>query len=522
MIKRAIIPFLLVIFFVVRGTSQTIEVKGSVEGDWSVDTVKVTGDITIPKEAVLKISPGVLVQFQGHFRWSIFGALQAVGKEGNPVVITIANSSGFDDYETTEGGWNGIYIQGDAEQDSIIFEHCRISYSKAAGADSLDKYCGAIYADNHQKIRISRSEISDNYCEKQGAGIALHHSTAVIEHCTLKNNIAGKEEGGAEFGAALNAHKSTITLSNSLIANNWSMRVGGAIFLSECPHAEFHHNIFTGNEGSTGGVFFLTGCDYALFSNCLFYENHGRYFGGVGSGKEGYLQFINCTSTRNYGGQGGAIYMSSDVLFDFFNCIFYDDAAGGNGPEIYIAYASSTGSFLNCNVKGGLEDFGGGGVGEGVFWGKFDDCIDVDPRFEDASLSNFKLRDNSPCVNQGSIKFIEDKIAEFDLAGNPRTVRGVIDIGAYENQEGVSIKPLTKDNEWITISYHAEAFHFSSEKTIREIQLYDLQGGLAARYQPNINVGSVSFRKTTQQPAIYIVRVLADDGVVFRKKMIVR
>jgi hypothetical protein len=57
------------------------------------------------------------------------------------------------------------------------------------------------------------------------------------------------------------------------------------------------------------------------------------------------------------------------------------------------------------------------------------------PLFVNAAAGNYQLASNSPCVNVGNNAYAQ---GVTDLAGNPRIIGGVVDLGAYENTNGAT------------------------------------------------------------------------------------
>ncbi|NQV17078.1 MAG: T9SS type A sorting domain-containing protein [Armatimonadetes bacterium] len=52
----------------------------------------------------------------------------------------------------------------------------------------------------------------------------------------------------------------------------------------------------------------------------------------------------------------------------------------------------------------------------------------------------YALSTDSPCIDAGTLELPPGiELPEYDLAGNPRIVNGIIDMGAYEYQDSVSV-----------------------------------------------------------------------------------
>jgi hypothetical protein len=233
-----------------------------------------------------------------------------------------------------------------------------------------------------------------------------------LENCTSAANWAG-EYGGGAAGATL--HRCTL-------ANNFAGYEGGAAedaTLNEC--------ILTGNKAPYGG-----GVSYGTLSRCTLASNSAED-GGGGSYNSTLSQCILVNNSSGYysGGAGGGtlnqcILVGNSALFygggadssdewgcDVNNCILYSNTAptGDNytdWPDVTLSYCCTTPMSTN-------------GVGN----------ITNAPLFVDFAGGNLRLQSNSPCINAGLNAYAP---APTDLDGNPRIVRGTVDIGAYEFQ----------------------------------------------------------------------------------------
>jgi hypothetical protein len=122
------------------------------------------------------------------------------------------------------------------------------------------------------------------------------------------------------------------------------------------------------------------------------------------------------------------------------NCIIYDNDAGVEGDQVYLAESANP-EFYNCNIEGGSTAFRGT-----AFTGTYQDCLFLDPLFEDPDNDDYSLNLLSPCINDGDPTTTIIQAGNYDLAGNIRFYDNIftqgsidealdrIDMSAYERQ----------------------------------------------------------------------------------------
>lgn len=174
--------------------AQTV-VNGNQSGVWTSagSPYQVTGEIIVPAGQTLSIEPGVEVNFQGHYKFTVNGDLQAVGTKSGPIAFTTDNPS---------TGWGGIRIDSD---DICRLAYCRIEFGKTAG----------------------------DYPDMHGGGLALLGSDAVVSNCVFADNDATADDlgmGGAVYATGTGSLAEPLTrFIDCKFIRNHAYGEGGAI-----------------------------------------------------------------------------------------------------------------------------------------------------------------------------------------------------------------------------------------------------------------------------------------------------
>ncbi len=201
--------------------SQTTIPAGNVSGTWDLagSPYLIEGEIEIPNGETLTIDPGCLVEFQGHYKLKVQGRLLAVGTEQDSIKFTVADTTGFYNLTTTDGGWRGfIFDQTPATNDSSKIIHTDIEFVKSL------EYGAGSYVNNFDKLIISNSTFKNNYAD-QGGAFNLHNTS-----CIIRNNLFIRNK--ARYGGALSLFQASAMIINNVIINNTATIHGGALNIS--------------------------------------------------------------------------------------------------------------------------------------------------------------------------------------------------------------------------------------------------------------------------------------------------
>ncbi len=161
-------------------------------------------------------------------------------------------------------------------------------------------------------------------------------------------------------------------------------------------------------------------CGGTSFNGCLFTAGNSAYQGGGIANFEAPTILNNCTVYDNFATNSGGGLVSYGG-FSVINSIVSSNRAM-TGSNYYSISTSGAGLTMNHCCTAPLPN----GVGN----------IISDPLFVNPTFGDFHLQPNSACINSGNNAGVT---ITNDLDGNPRIVRGTVDIGAYEFQSPGSI-----------------------------------------------------------------------------------
>ena len=163
----------------------------------------------------------------------------------------------------------------------------------------------------------------------------------------------------------------------------------------------------------------------------------------------GTITITGSTIAGNTADTGGGIYVVPQlpVVLNVCNSVITQNQADGNGDDIFRS--GSSGTLSARNTLSSYTD-----------WTDSENCLLYDPDkplFRDAVHSDYTLAEDSQAIDKGNNTYVT---TETDLAGNPRIVNGIVDIGAYEFQGGTPAEQLSAPtiltgNKGIYVSYGA-------------------------------------------------------------------
>ncbi|TVZ57301.1 putative secreted protein (Por secretion system target) [Lutibacter sp. Hel_I_33_5] len=378
--------FLTVLIMILQQTySQTNIPGGVVEGTWTKlnSPYIIQGAILVPDSKILNIEPGVKVEFQGSYKFSIQGQINAIGIVNDSITFTSNNSS---------IGWLGIRFENtSATNDDSDFSYCKFEYGRANSASPLDSG-GAFFLDGYSKVNISNSLIENCYAEANGGAIFCDNgSSPTISNNTIKSNTANQRGGGIYAGDSC----SPIIESNLITLNTVNQIAGAGIYQYDfggpgsptINNNEITYNV-AASGAEAGGMRVLS--KSAIITNNIIAYNEtsgtigggGIYIGKVGSGGTGNIIshniIVNNKSTNEineYG--GGGIFCTSDGIGDIIaNNLIANNTSKENGGGIYFSRSSPTminNTIVNNNSRNGggifCKDSSNPEINNSIIWG---------------------------------------------------------------------------------------------------------------------------------------------------------
>ena len=450
-------------------TYDGIMVSGVIDQDttWS-DTIFVTGDVTINNGITLTIDPGSTIKFTGHYKLNVQGRLLAVGTENDSIVFT------KQDYVHYWDGWAGIHFnETPTVNDSSKFKYCRVT--RCYNGDISNAYGGAFFIKEFSKLRISHTEIYNNYVNAQDSSA-----------------------GGYGWGAAIYCEYSSPLITYSSIHSNiscgngyWQHGTGGGLFLINSS-PKIMNTIIRDNEAQygCGGGICCSNNSNPLIINSIFNNNQSDWGGAIIS-VESKPIIINSTIVNNYSTMGGGIICTSYSSPIITNSILFNNTPEEIYLSPFLCYNSITISY--SDIEGGET---GIIVGHGdVHW--LEGNIDLDPLFE----NGYHLSYCSPCIDAGTPDTTGLNLPPWDLDGNIRIWDGngdslaIVDMGCYEFGApfyGVDDPPHNQIGFQIYPNYpnpfsNSTNISFNIPRTYKTVQvkIYNIKGQLVKTIDSN-------------------------------------
>ncbi|MBQ3388243.1 MAG: hypothetical protein IJG60_03425 [Thermoguttaceae bacterium] len=348
--------------------------------------------------------------------------------------------------------------------DSNIFENLA---NKDGGG--IDNYAG--------KLTVAGSEISGNSAGNYGGGIYNELDTATATNSNISENSSNSDGGG------IHNNNGTLMFTRLSVAGNTANTGGGfyntdgRITLLDC--------FISDNCAQAGGGILDTGDKGVLeFTDCVISGNVSNPGGGGGiqfycisDNNETIATFTNCVISGNSAssyGYGGGI-LNAGAILAFANCVISGNSAtGGIGFGGGLDNQCGTATLYNCTVSGNSASHYGGGI---TNWGETgvtlyntivslnyaetdvdiylpgdisecniigtDPCFKVAPIFDtegnliNADSLDLTLSFESMVINTGNNDYVT---TETDLVGNPRIITRVVDLGAYEFTDSITLE----------------------------------------------------------------------------------
>jgi parallel beta-helix repeat protein len=362
---------------------------------------------------------------------------------GDTIIVAAGNYNDYSMYPPTVWSGKDLTIKGAGAGKTLFLSNGTASCLTVNNLTSASSIQGFTFENGWQSggggINATNSNLTVNSCEFSynqaafGAGMCNIGGNPTISNCTFHHNVA------AACGGAIFNQQSSPTVTDCVFDTNSAPESGGGISNQMNCNPKVTNCVFSNQAGYDGGGIDNEQSSNPTVTNCVFFNNMAYHNGGgIYNDFSSNSTVINCTFTQNSassnfvgfgGGFGGGICSVTTQGYGpnsatVTNCILWGNTAAAGGPGIY-----GPGSVSHSDVQGlpnSTPDVNGN--------------FDANPLFVSAASDNLRLNPGSPCINRGNDAvvlappFLTANGTIIDLDGNPRTVHGAVDLGAYELQ----------------------------------------------------------------------------------------
>jgi len=381
-------------------------------------------------------------------------------------------------YYTNENFAAGVYCDAGLVSNCVIAGNI-MGYS-GAGSGNISANGGGVYllgggVVENCDIIGNRIHPANYSC---GGGGVLMSSSGQIRNC----RIVGNKLTGAAIGAGVMAYPWNFVIQDSVIASNTGGDPGGGIYISGGIISNCQ--VFANSSSGQGGIYFAGprgygGSDYARIERCVISNNSATYYNGGCNivGAITNLLISQCVIVNNYCGKQGNGGLRVDktianarirnCLVEYNQGVFVAGWSGYGGAGMLVFATNAL--IENCTIVSNTLTGGGQGAGlyatngvcvvnsiiyhnvgvttSNIYALALADCTfsnscvaplpavgtantDANPRFVAKDTGNFRLNNNSPCLNTGMN--YEWMTGAVDFEGRKRIRYGTVDMGAYE------------------------------------------------------------------------------------------
>jgi predicted outer membrane repeat protein len=422
--------------------AQIMEVSGNQSGTWRGE-VHLVGDVVVEEGTTLTIIPDTKIISDLYYGITVCGSFYAEGTENERITFTVADTTGYSDYENTKAGaWKGILF---SKPDTVKISYCEFFYGKTA----LDGDGGAMRIYMANNFELSHSVFHHNTTRKRGGAIFAEDSALNIHDCEVCDNFGIGELGSYCWGIGCQFLKCDVNMHDMVFHDNYSeVAYGGGMNVDSC-NLSLNNAIFYNNFAVDAGGLGIQRCkNYSVkVSNMLAYNNSVIHYGGGFAVATSDPEMNNLTIVDNVcGGGGGAGFQTAfDASPVINNSIIYgnhayyvtmdeDTVEYYLGSQIWIWGSDCNLVFNNSDIQYGIDTINGYD-----YIAQYNNMLDDNPLFVDAENHDYQLLASSHCVNTGMEDIAGLFIPDFDLAGEPRVFNEIIDMGCYEwNNIGIN------------------------------------------------------------------------------------
>jgi len=451
-----VLLMLIFVFNALNINAQVHEVSGEQSGSWA-DTVLLVGDVVVNETDCLVVNPGTVVLSDMNYKIMVYGFFSAIGSNDSPIVFSVADTTGFADYQFITGGWGGIEFRGTKE---TRIEHCEFSYGKTGIGG-----CGAaLHFVNANNVVVSDCVFHDNIFRFRGGGICAEHSKIKVNDCEAFNNQGYGYDGSYTYGGGFYFINCDVEIENMSSHDNYiPAGYGGGCSFDSC-NVVLDKAVFYNNIATNGGGLGLQRSKHldVKMANVLAYNNSVVHYGGGMAMATSDPEITNFTLVDNIcgGGGGAGMQMAFDSAPIISNSIIYGNRAiyldiyGDTteyyyGSQIWLWGDDNFPLFQNGDVQYGFDSI----YHSPTFFTEeyYIDMINADPMFLDVDNHNYRLTENSPCVDAGLADMTGYFVPETDIQGGPRIFNGRIDMGCYELGD-YGVNEISKNENDITVA----------------------------------------------------------------------